>query len=170
MSDIAERMKQAHDTLRATLGTPYEANAMAALKELVRRARGGPAPVVPRVTLQMRNRVHDLRHARTHEVPGSQHPWRGYPRAAIAQRGVARIDIVASFAIALVMGALLGGVDLLLFTAADLAVISLLMLVLRACGYQLLPESEEQDQVAVARVWKQKRRELNDSIEARRLR
>lgn len=169
MSDIAERMKQAHDTLRETLGTPYEANARAALRELIRRARGGPAPKVPRVTLKMRNRVHDLRHARTHEVPSSAHPWRGYPRMGVAQRGGARADVVGSFLIALVVGALVGGVDLLLFTGATLAIVGLLLLVLRQCGYSLLPPEQEGVVVAEARVWKQKRRELAASIEARRV-
>jgi len=154
MSDIAERMKQAHDTLRATLGTPYEANAMAALKELVRRARGGPAPVVPRVTLQMRNRVHDLRHARTHEVPGSQHPWRGYPRAALVQRGAADPGVLGVIALVFVS----------LLSAAFL--IGLLYLL----GYRLLTSAEEREESRERAVWRQKRRELNDAIAARRLR
>ena len=38
MSKLAERIRQAHATLRETLGTPYQANAEAALRELVRRA------------------------------------------------------------------------------------------------------------------------------------
>lgn len=148
MSKEAEQMQQAIRTLRVTQGTPYQRNAENAPRELVRRLRGDLA--TPRSAVLARA-AQDARHAENGAIPAAKHPWRAYPRNK--QSGMASLELARVFTLLLV------------------SLVSVAMLVggLALLGYSLLSKAEAAEQVAKARVWREKRRALEREGAARKV-
>lgn len=156
MSDLAIRFQQAIKTCIVSRGTPYEANAKAALAELERRAREAPAIPVPAVTRIMRaadrqrvlRAVRDAqaeRHGRDRRVPAANSPWRSMGPVRRREAGIADGGV-------LMVLALLG----LSLASAGIVILGCWLL-----GYALMPRSE-------AEIWAAKKRDLAESLEARR--